>query len=176
MNRTPNPYDSWPMDFHHKTRIVNHDREPCGPPVIVVKDGTPWVPTVSRFYLPIGRDPVANEANAKSWLVNWKAEPYLDEEHSDPFIWLGLVMPDKKIMNKAMIYGFENLTNNQKLAFKWLSPGSNDLFFSIAADGLVDLKDADKYDADFSFPDPMVTRTVGPVRRWGHGHYLLLLS
>ncbi|KAJ5629701.1 hypothetical protein N7528_003358 [Penicillium herquei] len=103
MNRTPNPYDSWPMDFHAKTRIINHNRQPCGPPVIVIADGNPWVPTFSRFYLPIGRDPTSNQPYAKSWLVNWKSEPYSDEEHSDPFIWLGLVMPDRKIMGKAMI-------------------------------------------------------------------------
>ncbi|KAJ5613882.1 hypothetical protein N7528_007536 [Penicillium herquei] len=61
--------------------------------------------------------------------------------------------PDRKIMENAQ------------------DGGIDDLFFSIAADGLVELRNASRYDGDSNFPDHIVTRTAGTITKWRHGHY-----
>ncbi|KAJ5697975.1 hypothetical protein N7488_011659 [Penicillium malachiteum] len=63
-----------------------------------------------------------------------------------------MLMPSRRIMDAAMVYVFEDLPNSQKAAFRWPNDDPNDLFYSVAAAGLVSLCHVGSRTADLNFP------------------------
>ncbi|KAJ5626915.1 hypothetical protein N7528_004342 [Penicillium herquei] len=92
-------------------------------------------------------------------------------KHSDPKIWLGLVMPDKRTMDTAVVYNYEKFPADQKGMFRFPDNGYDHLFLSMAANGLVELRDASRRNCDYNFPDHLVPRTAGDTAKWDHGYY-----
>ncbi|KAJ5697701.1 hypothetical protein N7488_011385 [Penicillium malachiteum] len=50
LTRRQSPATNWPADFNSKG-VVNYKRPPRGPPVVVMLQGTPWIPIYGRFFL-----------------------------------------------------------------------------------------------------------------------------